>query len=553
MSIRKIGETYWFYQPALITGALIGFSYIPFPPWASLFAFVPLWSFWLRAKNWRQVLIGGWLAQFVLTVIGFDWVLHTIHEFGMLPWSVSAAGFVGFCSFANLDLVIAGLVWWFLSQKLLRLEISNRNRPAHLILLALCTLFAKDYYPMIFAWNYGYPLLWMHWPVAQVAEIIGFKGLSDLIILLNGLSFIVITQWREKRTAGRAFIALGATIIFMNLAGLALKKSLPKPDAELNALVVQANIGDIDKVYAERGWGFRDYIISKYQQLTEQGFLEAKKRNMTIDFVVWPETAYPYEMDQRMWDREPIYPPAARPLINLAKSWSTQFLVGGYGYSPKDNKPTNTFYIAQSSGDIQRNPYYKTILLAFGEYIPFGDYFPKLYQWIPAGDFSRGPGPVVKVVPLVKNDHVTDFTDLKIGPIICYEGLFASFARGEANKGAEIFVNLTNDSWYGDWQEPYQHLYETLGRAVEFRRPFVRSTNSGISEVMLADGTTLNPSPIYKEWYGIYRIPYRTNPAPTFYQRFPWLLHALFMFLFAAVVFRRDNPSPKGTADEDQP
>ncbi len=548
MSIRKMGETYWFYQPALLTGVFIGFSYIPFPPWASLFAFVPLWWLWLRAKNWRQVVIAGWLAQFMLTVIGFDWIMHTIHEFGLLPWSVSAAGFFGYCSFANLDVPIAGLLWWVLAHKILRIEVNHRTRPIHLFLIALCTLFAKDLYPTIFAWNYGYPLLWMHWPVAQVAELIGFKGLSDIVILFNGLSFLIIFNWREK-SGRRALLALITVIVSFNIAGVALLRSLPRPDAKLNALVVQANIGDIDKIYAEKGLGFQQFILQKYKEITQNGLLEAKKRNLAVDFVVWPETAYPYEMDQRMWDRQPTYPPVAQPLIQLARQWSTQLLIGGYGYSPKDNKPTNTFYIVQSNGQIQPDPYYKTILLAFGEYIPFGDEFPKLYQWVPAGNFSRGPGPVVKTVPLVKNDHVAKGTDLKIGPIICYEGLFASFARGEANKGAKIFVNLTNDSWYGDWQEPYQHLYNTLARAVEFRRPFVRSTNSGISAVMLADGSILNPSPIYKEWYGIYQIPYRKKPEPTTYQRAPWALHAVLLLLFGLVVVRRGSYMAPPTAD----
>ncbi|MGE5247985.1 MAG: hypothetical protein ACM3L8_06530 [Verrucomicrobiota bacterium] len=35
------------YQLPLLSGLLIGTSYIPFPPWALAFCFVPLWRFWL--------------------------------------------------------------------------------------------------------------------------------------------------------------------------------------------------------------------------------------------------------------------------------------------------------------------------------------------------------------------------------------------------------------------------------------------------------------------------------------------------------------------------
>ena len=71
-----------------------------------------------------------------------------------------------------------------------------------------------------------------------------------------------------------------------------------------------------------------------------------------------------------------------------------------------------------------------------------------------------------------------------------------------------MIVNLTNDSWYGTWAEPYQHLYMTLARAVEFRRPVVRATNTGISTVILANGDVLEKSPLQKEWTHIFNVPY---------------------------------------------
>ena len=49
-----------------------------------------------------------------------------------------------------------------------------------------------------------------------------------------------------------------------------------------------------------------------------------------------------------------------------------------------------------------------------------------------------------------------------------------------------FFVNVTNDSWFGAPAEPYQHLCMTLARGVEFRRPVVRATNTGISAAMRA-------------------------------------------------------------------
>ena len=136
--------------------------------------------------------------------------------------------------------------------------------------------------------------------------------------------------------------------------------------------------------------------------------------------------------------------------------------------------------------------------------------------------------------------------DYKIGPQVCYESLFPDFSKGLSDIGAQFIVNATNDSWYGTWQEPYQHLYMTLARAVEFRRPVVRVTNTGISTVALASGKVLQQSPLDREWSGLYTVPYQKNPASTFYQRhfelMPSLLTATFVgLLISGIVAKREQ------------
>ena len=56
---------------------------------------------------------------------------------------------------------------------------------------------------------------------------------------------------------------------------------------------------------------------------------------------------------------------------------------------------------------------------------------------------GRGGGP-----------QVITLHGLVLGPQICYEGLFPGFARSQADRGAHVFVNVTNDSWFGTWSEP---------------------------------------------------------------------------------------------------
>jgi len=65
---------------ALLSGGLLGTSFIPFPPWAIFFCYVPLWLAWLDEPSWKRILWTGWLAQFVGTLIGFNWVAYTAHS-----------------------------------------------------------------------------------------------------------------------------------------------------------------------------------------------------------------------------------------------------------------------------------------------------------------------------------------------------------------------------------------------------------------------------------------------------------------------------------------
>src|SRR5690606_28269020 len=70
--MRSIKRFFTTYHLTILTGFFIGTSFIPFPPWASMFAFVPLWIYLLKQKSAKQVFLGAWISSFVLTFIGFN-------------------------------------------------------------------------------------------------------------------------------------------------------------------------------------------------------------------------------------------------------------------------------------------------------------------------------------------------------------------------------------------------------------------------------------------------------------------------------------------------
>jgi apolipoprotein N-acyltransferase len=161
----------------------------------------------------------------------------------------------------------------------------------------------------------------------------------------------------------------------------------------------------------------------------------------------------------------------------------------------------------------------KVELLAFGETIPFAETFPSIRSWFPrSSKFSRG----------------TSFQNLELGqtsfmPMICYEDILPAFVRRlwkEAGP-ADVMVNLTNDSWYGDSHEPWIHLVLATFRSIETRRALIRSTNTGVSAFVDPLGRITSHTGQWTQETLVAEVPLIEDGSTTIYQRFgdlPWVL-----------------------------
>jgi apolipoprotein N-acyltransferase len=141
--------------------------------------------------------------------------------------------------------------------------------------------------------------------------------------------------------------------------------------------------------------------------------------------------------------------------------------------------------------------YDKEYLLAFGEYLPFGDTFPILYDWSPnSGKFSSG----TSLEPLLIEDKAGQTH--KVTTLICYEDILPGFTNAavRASGGeSELLVNMTNDAWFGDSSEPWEHLALAQLRAIEHRRYLVRSTNSGVSAIVDPVGRVMSHTGTFRQ------------------------------------------------------
>jgi apolipoprotein N-acyltransferase len=177
-------------------------------------------------------------------------------------------------------------------------------------------------------------------------------------------------------------------------------------------------------------------------------------------------------------------PPAE--LAPVQRGFTAPILFGGltWAEAPADAPPGsprrvlyNTALLLGADGRVLGS-YDKVHLLAFGEYLPFGELFPELYDALPqAGRFT--PGEAAGVIP---------FRGHRLGLMICYEDILASFTADLARERPNIILNVTNDAWFGRTSEPHLHLALAVFRAVENRLVLVRSTNTGVSAVIEPTG-----------------------------------------------------------------
>ena len=88
--------------------------------------------------------------------------------------------------------------------------------------------------------------------------------------------------------------------------------------------------------------------------------------------------------------------------------------------------------------------------------------------------------------------------------------------------GAEVLVNLTNDSWSRTVSSETQHLVAARFRSVENARPLLRSTNGGITAALDVYGRTIPGSvlPPFTEDAVLVTLHLPAAPATTPYTAF---------------------------------
>ncbi len=478
--------------------------------WTAWLALVPAFFAIERSKSSLESFAIFFSVGFLFDLISLEWLRH-VTLFGLFFVSAILAIYFGIFGVAARYFFKkhpSGLLFWALPSFWVILEWIRTEIPI---------------------WAFGWNLMGYSQssclPIARFASIFGVYGVSFLIVWMNLVIWFFLKSFENKKEKWAAirraiYIALVTAIIFFHFS-FPQTNSPAKNQQEISVSVIQGNIPQTEKWDSE----FKSSIIDHYEKLSEFAVYNHP------DLIIWPEAAWPgvFNLD-----------PEGERILKLIRSAKTSFLIGSpyeeeWVLSGTRPQIFNSAFLMDPNGKIISR-YDKIRLVPFGEFVPFAAFFNwfglERYAYsLGVGDFSHGSQYTVFELP-------GSSEPVRFSTLICFEDTFPELARKFVKRGAQFFVVITNDAWFGKSAAPYQHLQASIFRAIENAVPVVRSANTGVSAFISAGGEVLNrvkDQRGYDTWItgGLTR-PISLRNIPTLYQKFGFLF-PVFCLLVSAL------------------
>ena len=488
LSGTTIAVAWWI--PQTVASALLG--------WISAFLLV----YAIRAHRAYLPAYCGGLATCAL---GFYWVYGTVANYGDSGPLMGALALFLFVTLSAVQFLIFALLHHHLGPRFDALALRS---PTALVLSEHISI-------RLFHWHFGHTQI-AFTPFVQVADLGGAMLVSFVMFWVAEVGVRVLVE-RERRWS--FVVPLVAFGLALGYGAMIIDRFASMPGESQPVVLVQVN-APIPKVYDPEA-----------NRLIGERLVKLSRQTAPADaLIVWPEGAIPAYLPAkigRVSAEDPILPSIGN---------GTAFLIGSYAEDAGGDR-YNAAYAVYPDGTVP-SPYFKQVLIPFGETIPFSSTFPWLKEMNrEAGVFTAGTEVKVFDYPMRRQDG-TRYT-LKIAPLICYEDTLPALSRKATRKRAELLVNLTYDTWFGQSAAPFEHHLIAAFRAIENRRYLVRSTNSGLSAIVDPLGRTVAQIPAFSEGTVVATVKllkYKSMYTSIFGDR-PWW--ALLVVSVAAIAFRR--------------
>jgi apolipoprotein N-acyltransferase len=330
----------------------------------------------------------------------------------------------------------------------------------------------------------------------QASDLVGAYGVSFLIMLAGvcvaqALPFAnAVHRWRLLRLVPAIFLLVAVLAYGRGRIAAAKDSTVEIPPSPHIALIQ----GTLDTQFGQSLDEFRDTKKRTYEEYLGLS-LAAVKEAPGVGLVVWPESMYrtPLVTFHNL-EKPPPHLHADDPAYLLAMIHETArdvrapllLAVNAEDYYPHGAEFGSASIHVTLHG-VTGEPsitarYEKMHPVIFGEYVPFGEQFPWLYNFTPlSGGLTPGKNAVAIEI------EAGDAPPLLAAPNICFESVVPHLIRRqilelrEKNREPDVLITQTNDGWF--WGSPGldMHLVCDVFRAVEMRKPLLTAANTGIS------------------------------------------------------------------------
>ncbi len=561
--MSKILQVFYALFSAILLSLAIQNEFLPWgSPFLGLFALVPLYIAFSRAKTARE---SGFLFSLTVSVthlLSSFW-LSNFKDFALFTIGATTIWYTISCFF--LGQLFYGVFFIPPSKKLI---IDSGKNPWHIprrvfLFVSLYILFEwqKSTGFLAYPWGTLYMASYKWQIFSQIAAITGSLGISWLFAFFSSIfaeGLILLNKVPLVKTMHSSFYALAASLFLLFMLSMVYGTIIFTGKKEVidyfDVILVQQNTDSWENDFQGDKKGI---LIS--QALSEKNL---GQMNTKADLIVWSETNINSLYLPDYYERLEHYPPE-RPLLPFIREKQVPFAIGGVvrlpqtknqikreqeGFSVEEINFGNAILIFDSDAKLDGYSA-KSQLVPFAEAIPYADslWMQKLMQKV-AG-FSSGwtAGSEIRLFPLALKSGNT----VRIANLVCFEDAFTDLCRKMNNLGADVFVNLTNDSWSKTNSAEIQHFVVASFRALEFRKPLIRSTNSGYTVVVDAYGNRIADLPLFVSDALSVSVPLYKNQLTTYARFGNWvpLCSALFV-LFHCLLFLKNKIHAKVKSKE---
>ena len=504
----------------MLLGAGSAFGFEPFALWPlTLLACAALLALLQAAPTRMQAALLGWCFGLGQFAVGLNWIATAFTYQAAMPGWLGWIAVVLVACYLAVYPALATLAAWH-----------ARSHSAALVLaLAGAWIIAEWLRGWVFTgfpWNpLGAVLLgpFEQPGAARALPWLGTYALSGLVMLLAGLWLVGLRNFRTDR---RALILLAVPLLVQ--LGPTLVPPAAEAPSKVSFALVQPNIPQ-DQLNDPAKFA------DNFQRLA--GLVPPAAAGQSA-VLLWPESGiadylrsgYPA---QYYFDTYGADPALARARLGQLIGPERLMLAGTTDLELRGERAVgarNAVTAIDGTGALTAS-YAKAHLVPYGEYLPMRALLTPLgLSRLVPGDFDFWPGPGPQTLSLGQFGRA--------GVQICYEIIFPGQVIDAAHRPEYLF-NPSNDGWYGSWGPP-QHLAQARMRAIEEGMPVLRSTTTGISAVIDANGAVRQSVPLHAAGVLLGRIP--KAHAPTLFARSGNLLSlgwAMLLLALSLVALRR--------------